>query len=175
MFNGYVGEHCTDFSEWVFELPGKLAVEIKDRYHIPKYRIVRNENRKEYLFLDFDSICLEYCLSSYNDDWQNKGDYIGDDYRIAKEYEGVENIYLCWSYDCLYDDGCIDLYGACVGDEFTNIFEPGYEYDYDQEEPSVEIVGDDKEELLKILHPLMEKIIDGEKSIKDKLYQFNGD
>ena len=179
LFNGYINDHCTDYSEWYFELPIKLAAEMKEKYNIPKYYKVVNGNQEEILFLDFDSIHFEYCLSSNNnmadDNWEDVEYYIGDDYRTAMNHHGVEEIYLCWSYSTLGDDGTIDQWGGYVGDEYFDIFNYNFKCNGELPYLSITISGEDKETLLELLHPMMEKIIDGDQSVKDRLYSFHGD
>lgn len=175
LFNGDVGDHCTDMSIWLFSLPMELAVEMKEKYHIPKYRwVTDNHGKKEILFLDYETIGFNYVLKSYNEDFDSY--YIGDDYRTAKSYDGEEYVTLSFAYDCLWDDGYIDVWEGYEGDTYTDSFEEGFEYDYDQpHHPEIEITGNDKKELLKDLHKIMAKIIDGDQKKKDKLYTFNGD
>ena len=178
LFNGCVSDNCTDYVEWHFELPDELKIEVKEKFHIPKYRKVKNPMHKneEILFLNFDSIYFEYCLSSCNDNWLNRDNYIGDDYRTAIKYNSQENIFLYWNYNYLADDGFTDLWEGYNDDVYTNIFDEGYEYDYDQiPNPNIEIIGEDKEKLLKIFYPIMDEILDGKQEAKDKLYCFNGD
>ena len=175
--NGYVDENCTDFSEWFFELPTELAVEMKEKYHIPKYRKVIDSNgNEEILFLDYRSICIVYSLSSFNDNWLHKGDYIGDDYRIAKNYNGVENVSLEWSYVYLDENMDFVVWEGYVGDKYIDNFDIGYEYDYDQPHHTcIEITREDKEKLLDTLHEIIVGVIDGNPKRKKSLYFFNGD
>lgn len=178
LFNGYINDDCTDYSEWHFDLPYKLAIEMKDKYNLPKYYKVVNGDEEEILFLSVDSIHFEYSLSSNNniyDDNFESGYYIGDDYRTAKNHHGIEEIRLCWSYMFPCDDGSIDYWEGYVGDEYFDIFNYNYEYLGELPNLSIDIDGEDKELLLNIMHPIMEKIIDGDQSIKEKLYTFNGD
>ena len=148
-----ITEKYTHLSEWGFKLPRELTVEMKEKYYIPKYKGVVLRDKDEIAFLDFSSIHFEYSLLSCGDDF-GFDVYVGDDYREAKKGDYEENVYLLWRYYCSYDDGFFDV--------------------WDEPYDKIEIIGDDKEKLLNVLYPIMEKIIDGDPETKKRLYFFNG-
>lgn len=150
IFSGGISKEYTHYAEWFFKLPHELTVEAKEKFYIPKYRGEVIRDKDEILFLDYSTIHFEYTLLSCGD----LGLYVGDDYREAKKGNYEENVYLWWGYNCLHDDGFFDT------------------ADTDDHK---EITGRDKEKLLNVLHPIMEKIIDGDPETKRRLYCFNGD
>ena len=165
-------ESLTNCAEWHFSLPLELAMEMKERYKIPEHRKVKNNGDEEILNLNYNFIDIEYRLSSYDENWSPDNcvaDYREDDYRIAvPQYNGTEDVFLNWAYNSA-DDG--EIWEGYAGDVFEIVGEDcPYDYDHESAWPDIEITGEDKEELLSVLHPIMEKILDGDESIREKLY-----
>lgn len=165
-------ESPTNCAEWNFSLPLELAKEMKEKYKIPEHRKVKNNNDEEILNLNYHFIDIKYILSSYDENWKpdNRAtNYHEDDYRIAvPKYNGTEDIFLNWAYDSA-DDG--EIWEGYAGDVVEVVGEDcPHDYDHESAWPNIEITGKDKEELLNVLHPIMEKILDGDESIREKLY-----
>lgn len=168
ILSGYVDEDCTHCSTWWFNLPIELAVEMKEKYNIPKYKKVVIDGEEEILFLDYESFQFEYVLTA------NVGlgntvafeEFDGTDFRLAKEYQGKESVNITWRYCRLYDDGFFD---TCDDEDFVELEYGGYTT------PHVEIIGDDKELLLKDIHKVMIGVLDGDKRTKKRLFNFCGD
>ena len=169
IFNGSIDDDCTDLSEWIFDLPIERAIEMREKYNIPKYMAVKNDNEKEILLLDFEKIQIEYVLASCNDSWDG---YIGDDFRLAEKYDGEETVWLYWGYNVLTDEGYLDTWEGYCGDEYSSVFDNEC---FDTVWPCIEITGEDKEKLLEELHGLMIEVLDGDPKIKERLYDFCGD
>ena len=167
-------ESPTNCAEWHFSLPLELAMEMKEKYKIPEHRNVKNNKDEETLNLNYDLLDIKYVLSSYDENWKPDNrttDYREDDYRIAiPQYNGTEYVFLCWAYESADYSGTWEGY---VGDVFEVVGEDcPYDYDHESAWPEIEIAGKDKEELLKVLYPIMEEILDGDESIRKELYEY---
>ena len=175
-----------NYAEWCFELPIECAMELQEKYNIPRYlgvarrdykgidkdgKPLYSDPKKDVLLLNYEDISLEYILDTTDDD-SDDWDYLGDDYRTAKDHAGKERIYLEWTYDCLDHSGEISMWEGYEGDEYFSLSD----FDYELPEfmngchPSIEITGEDKEKLLLILHQIMDEVLDGDPEEKKKLY-----
>ena len=168
VLSGYVSDDCTHLATWYFDLPFNLALEMKNKYDIPKYKEVTLGGKKEVLFLDRDSFQIEYVLSANVNllDYDEADEFDGSDFRIAMKYNGEEEVDLIYRYDILNDDLIID---GCEDEDYVEVKKGSYCL------PSVKITGEDKEALLDDLHEIMIEILDGDPKRKEYLIQFLGD
>ena len=164
VLSGYIDDDCTHFTTWYFNLPFNVALEMKNKYNIPKYREVTVCGKKEVLFLDCDTFQIEYTLSANADG--SCGEFDGTDFRLASKYNGKEEVAIIYRYDILDDDMIIDV---CEDEDYVELENGKYCL------PQVEITGDDKNALLDDLHEIMVEILDGDSEKRKRLIQFCGD
>lgn len=176
---------------WIFDLPIELAQELQKKYNIPRYlgvigyayrgmnkdgKLLFSDPEKDVLLLNYDAIYLEYTLDTTDDDNDDYG-YQGDDYRTAKDHAGKEYLYLYWSYNSLTDSGEIYPWEGYECDEYFSLSDFDYELPefMDDANPSIEITGEDKENLLAVLYPIMDEVLDGDPEERRRLYNYCGD